>query len=476
MKRIAVKPLVAILALIAVTCAALAYSGGKTPVESPPEGPPPTVSSREGILTLSGRLTQDKIFIGGDGTATLDLTLTADDVAAPDPVGRRQVDTVVVLDRSGSMEGRKLQDARQAVQDLIGRLSPGDRFALISYSSTAHRHTPLLPVTPDTRERLLSEVTRIAAGGGTNLGSGLDLGMKTLEAAPKTGNTGRLILISDGLANEGVTDPAALGNMAAGARRHEFAVSTVGVGDDFNETLMTAIADRGTGNYYYLANPAAFAEVFRQEFHGTLAAAATGVTVTVPLSKGMTLADASGYPVQTNGGAAIFHPGDLQSGQTRRLFLTFGLPARAEARVDIEGIKVAYTHEGVRRTAVLPGAFTVACVADPAAAVASIRKDVWEKKVLQEDYGRLKQKVADDIRSGKAPQAMERIRKYQAEQQAVNAVVGSAMVDENLNEGIPELEEMVRKTFSGPAGEVEARQKRAAKTLQFESYKDRRDK
>jgi Ca-activated chloride channel family protein len=264
--------------------------------------------------------------------------------------------------------------------------------------------------------------------------------------------------------------------MADTAREYGFAVSTVGVGDDFNETLMTSIADRGTGNYYYLANPAAFAEVFRQEFQNTLAAAATSVSVKVPLSGGMALIDASGYPVQFEGGAAVFHPGNLRSGQTRRFFLTFRVPARAAARYPIRDISVAYTHGDVRRTAVLSHPFEIACITDPAAAAASIRKAAWEKKVLQEDYGRLKSQVAADIRSGRAPQAIEKIRKYRAEQEALNAVVGSAGVDANLKEGVPRLEEMVQEAFTGSADEVQAKQKRAAKALQFESYQKRRSK
>lgn len=471
MKKNVARPLVVIGTLIAATCAALAWSGA-----THPDPAPPPASSREEILTLSGRLTQDKVFIGGNGTATMELTLTADDTTLPDPGGRRPVDMVVVLDRSGSMAGRKLGDARRAVQDLIGRLSERDRFALVSYSSTVRRHSALLPASPGHRSHLLAEVDRIEAGGGTNLGSGLDLGMRLLESDPKNGSLGRLILISDGLANEGVVDPSALGSMAAAAREYGFAVSTVGVGDDFNETLMTAIADRGTGNYYYLAKPAAFAEVFQQEFQSTLAAAATGVTVRVPLSRGMALIDAAGYPVQLEGGAAVFHPGDLRSGQTRRFFLTFQVPARAAARYQIRDIAVAYTHGDVRQTAVLSHPFEIACVTDPAAAVASIRKRVWEKKVLQEDYGRLKSQVAADIRSGRAPQAIEKIRKYQAEQEAINAVVGSAEVDANLKEGVLRLEEMVQETFTGSADEVQAKQKRAAKALQFESYRERRSK
>jgi len=475
MKKIAVKPLAIVGVLIAITCAALAYSGGGISTNDSP-APPPTVSGRKGILTLSGRLTQNKIFIGGDGTAVLDLALTADAVAAPNPSGRHPVDMVVVLDRSGSMEGRKIEDARRAVLDLIGQLSTTDRFALVSYADTALRHTDLLPVTSQHRERLFSEVKHTPAGGGTNLGAGLEAGMAALNSATQSESLGRLILLSDGLANKGIVNPAALADMASGAREHGFAISTVGVGDDFNETLMTAIADRGTGNYYYLENPSAFAEVFQREFRETLAAAATGVTVMVPLSDGMTLIDASGYPVQTRSGIAVFHPGDIRSGQTRRFFLTFRVPDRTEGRFEIRDIAVSYAHGDVRRTVHLSESFTIACVADPADALASIQKITWEQKVLQDDYGRLKNEVAADIRNGLAPQALEKIRKYQTEQQAVNAVVGSPEVEKNLKKDVVRLEEMVRETFSGTEDEVHAQKKRAAKALQFESYKDRRSK
>jgi Ca-activated chloride channel family protein len=84
--------------------------------------------------------------------------------------------------------------------------------------------------------------------------------------------------------------------------------------------------------------------------------------------------------------------------------------------------------------------------------------------------------VADDIRSGRAPEAMEKIRKYRSRQEAANAVVGSAKVDANLDEEVLQLEATVQETFSGPADQVQAKQKRAAKALQFESYKERRSK
>ncbi|MFW5640007.1 MAG: vWA domain-containing protein, partial [Thermodesulfobacteriota bacterium] len=222
MKKPQIRSFLLIGCLIALTCAALAYSKQDTPFI--PDGIEP-VTARTGPVTLTGELTQDKILAGGDGITALSLTLTAEEMPSAENREVRQVDMVIVLDRSGSMEGAKLNDAKRAVRDLLGRLSSKDRFALVSYSSGVQRHSGLVPVTASTRESLMHQINSVYSGGGTNLGAGLQLGINTLMEGGRTGNLGRVILISDGLANEGVTDTTALGDMAGIARKREFGIS-----------------------------------------------------------------------------------------------------------------------------------------------------------------------------------------------------------------------------------------------------------
>ena len=109
-------------------------------------------------------------------------------------------------------------------------------------------------------------VREVVAGGGTNLGGGLQQGINVLARTMSNGNQHKMILISDGLANQGITDPSILWDMAGGAYENRFSISTVGVGYDFNEILMTGIADHGAGQYYFLENPNAFAKVFEQTY------------------------------------------------------------------------------------------------------------------------------------------------------------------------------------------------------------------
>ncbi|MBU1737430.1 MAG: VWA domain-containing protein, partial [Proteobacteria bacterium] len=292
--------------MIAVTCSALAYSDGKIkiPVIQPVKMTPVKVKAGQGIVTLSGNMVQNKVVYNGNGEVGLELTMTAADVSPVIAANGGKVDMVLVLDRSGSMQGDKINDARRAMLDLIDRMTEGDRLGIVSYANNAGVDFPLQNMTPANRERMKMAVSQIEAGGGTNLGEGLQLGLSLLERAVRSGNQNRLVLISDGLANQGITDPSELGRIAGRGATAERVTSTVGVGNDFNEILMTSLADHGTGKYYYLEDPGAFAAVFLEEFKRVVATVASGLEVKVPVTDGVRLVSAGGYPVTTSDGMA----------------------------------------------------------------------------------------------------------------------------------------------------------------------------
>jgi Ca-activated chloride channel homolog len=317
-------------------------------------------------------------------------------------------------------------------------------------------------------------VRGIYSSGATNLGEGLRAGIDLITAAGRPGHPGRVILISDGLANRGVTDPAALGRMAADAAGKEFAVSTVGVGADFNEFLMTRIADQGAGSYYYLDNPAAFAEIFQREFRAVKSAAASAIAVSLVLPPGMRVLDASGYPVTVSGDTALFYPGSLCAGQTRRMYLTLQVPTNEETSFPIGRITARYRNNGQSYEVFMENAFTIACAGDEGRVLSSIDRTRWEQKVLTEDYNRLKQEVAADISAGSADSARRRIDAYEREQKALNAVVKSPGVARNLESDMKDLENRVDETFQGPPAAVLQKQKSNSKSMQYEGYLNRR--
>jgi len=462
-----------IIALIAVSSTALAFVGrhqdGATPVHS-------ANNPSDGVLSLQAELVQQKVMLGSPGTAALALELTAANLPTVGDVAVQPVDLVLVLDRSGSMGGQKLSDARRAVRHLMERLTPDDRLALVTYANGVQSLSSLVVMNDSQRRHLNLIVNRISAGGGTNLGAGLQRGIDILMQTPGSQRQRRVILISDGLANQGITDPQTLGEMVSAAQAHGFGVSTVGVGYDFNEVLMTGLADHGAGRYYFLEDPNTFAQVFENEFQTARNVAAAGMEIRIPLSDGMRLVEAGGYPIKHEGQEAVVYPGDLLAGQTRKLFLTVQVPTHSETEFQLNQIQVRYQHDGSSHKLTNAQGWTIACVRDTNEVMASIDGDQWSAQVLQEDYSRLKEEVADAIRKGKKDAALGRIRDYEQRKRAMNDSIGSASVAQNIDVDVKAMRESVEDTFSGPPAAVAEKKKQQAKALQYESYQIRRDK
>ncbi len=476
MKRTRLRNFLLIAALIAATGAAMAYSSNLSGVFSMNQEPvlPQPYLTDNGILRVSGQLNQNKVLQGSDGLIGFNLTLQAENTFAEEKITANNIDMVIVLDRSGSMKGRKITDARQAVRQLLSRLSAADRFALVTYSDGVRIDSGLLKVTPNNRRNMELAVSGIQVGGGTNLGAGLQAGIDLLESSQRGTNAARIILISDGLANKGITDARTLSSMAGIAVEKEFAVSTVGVGIEFNEYLMSAIADQGTGSYYYLENPEAFAEVFQKEFNATRMSVVSNLKIQIPLKDGISLVNAAGYPIRIQDGYAVFHPGSLRSGQTRKIYLTLRVPTLNQKDFELDDIKIGYQHNHAVYETTLEHSYKIACVGDRRKVLSSIDKTGWSEKVINEDFNRLKQEVAAELKSGEKKEALNRIRAYRIEKREMNTYIQSAGVAKNLDKDLKELEMYVEDTFKGAPEAVRQKQKSNAKALQFDGYRGRR--
>ncbi|MGD9008699.1 MAG: VWA domain-containing protein, partial [Desulfobacteraceae bacterium] len=365
---------------------------------------------------------------------------------------------------------------RLAVLRLIERLTDNDRLAVVAYSNGVSTVWPLTSMTHTHRTQAAAAVQQVFTGGGTNLGAGLSEGISALMQAPARKRQRKLILISDGLANQGITDSMALGKMAAGASEHNFTVSTVGVGLDFNEILMTTIADHGAGRYYFLEDPRTFARVFDKELQATRTVAASGLEIRIPQADGVRLVNAGGYPITTRDNVAVIHPGDLLSGQKRTLYLTFQVPTDKERSFHLGAFQAWFMDNGVLRRLTHDAELSLTCLADQKAVMASIDKAGWGEQVVREDYSQLKEAVAEAIRTGRKQQALTRIQEYEERNRRVNAAVGSAKVAQNLDKDVGVLRQSVEETFAGAPAAVAEKKKQRSKALQYESYQIRRDK
>lgn len=447
---------------------------GMSGLSSATAAPMPS-SGTLGPLHAQAALVQGKVLLGGPGEVSLALTLRAAEAESHRMLPPRSAsDLVVVLDRSGSMAGAKIEAARQAIAELIQRLGPQDRFALVSYANGVNRHTGLRSMNRYHRQAATEILYGITPGGGTNLGSGLQNGIALLQQQRQAKRRGRVLLISDGLANEGITDPYRLGEMAAAATEGRMAVTTIGVGLEFNEHLLSLLADRGAGRYYYLEHPNDFAAIFSREWEHMQATAVSGIQVQVELPDGIRLVSASGYPVTLNHGMAVFTPGDLLGGQERTLYLTLQVPTDTARNIPLGRIQVRFEHKGSHFELPLSGGLEVACSGDVEAVQAAVDKDRWADKVVQEDVNHLKESVAADIKAGRREEALKKIRVFKSEREAVNASVGSPVVSQTLDETAQELEAEVTDVFTGPPAAAAEKRKQSSKALQYEGYQKRR--
>ena len=470
----------AVLALIVAASVTLAYLGSGNSVlaqlfsSNHPFKDPLAIPAD--IVAVRADLVQDKILKGSDGQVSVSLSMEAAESFRSDHRPAEHADIVIVLDRSGSMAGQKLSDARLAVMQLIDQMTANDRLAIVTYSNGVQLLSPLVNMDEARRGQLKMVVGQVNADGGTNLGAGLKHGIQALMQTPASGRQRRVILISDGQANQGIVDPLEIGKMASGAAAHNFSVSTVGVGHDFNEILMTTLADHGAGRYYFLEDPKRFALVFEKEFQDTRNVAASGVEILVPLGKGIRLVNAGGYPIQVNDGQAVVRPGDLLSGQQRNFFLTFQVPTDKEEEFTLGKFQVRFNHNGAAHSVATSRQMILACVNDPKEVSASIDASAWSARVIQEDFSQLKEGVAEAIAKGEKDKAMDQIREYETRNQTINEAVGSEVVAGNLKTDVQALRQSVENIFTGAPAAVAEKKKQNSKALQFESYQIRRDK
>ena len=460
------KRILTTLLTVGITCASLTTNWVKTCI----------ARTSNPHFSIDTALAQSKVLQGTNGNISVALTLSGSDVLEQVNAAIQPVDLVVVLDRSGSMNGQKIADARNAVVQLINYMGRDDRMALITYSNGVEMLSPLVSLGGGQREHLSALVRQVAVGGGTNLGGGLQVGINTLLQRDISNRQRRVMLVSDGLANQGITSPRDLGQMAAGATEWGVAVSTVGVGYDFNEVLMTTIADYGAGNYYFLETPQAFAEVFKKEFESTRNVVAGNAELRIPLRDGVQLIDAGGYPITMTGNVAVIRLGDLLAGQQRKIYLTYRIPTNQLNSYELGDMQINYRHNDKQLQVVGDQRFKVDCVEDKKAVIASIDKEVWSEQIVKEDFSKLKDTVANAVRSGQKKEALRAIEEYEEKTGELNDSVGSAEVSKNLENDLAPLRQSVEQTFSGAPAAVAEKRKQQAKELQYESYKIRRDK
>ena len=214
-----------------------------------------------------------------------------------DDVRRAPMNLAIVLDRSGSMEGAKLEKARQAAAMAVDKLADDDIFSLVTYDDQTNLLIPPERVGGrDHREELKARIHRIQAGGSTALHAGVVLGSKQVRRFFEKERVNRVILLSDGIANVGPSSTSALAGLGRELRGEGIAVSTVGLGDDYNEDLMTALAEASNANYYYVKDAEKLPGIFAQELGAARSLLARNIVIRIQAPDGVRLKEIVGRP------------------------------------------------------------------------------------------------------------------------------------------------------------------------------------
>ncbi len=453
----------ALLGATALAGIAVARRTGAAPVLPAPIAAAP--------VTFTGTLDRTAVLRGGDGIVRMELVMRG--APAPDAAAaRRPTDFVVVLDRSGSMSGEKIAHARAAVRELVSRLGADDRFALVTYANTATLAIPLAPATANARAAWLATVGEVQPDGGTNMSAGLDVALDLIKHSRGSGRAARAILVSDGLANQGDDSRDGLLRRASRAAHGDYVLSTAGVGADFNESLMTALADAGTGNYYYLRADGEFGSVLTREFGAAQTTVASGVAVEIAPADGVRVVDAAGYPLEQAGAVVRFRPGTLFAGQERRVWVTLAVQHGNVGTQDVGRVTLAYADaDGRATTLALADLPRVACVAGEDDFYANVDKDAWSRSTVVDSYNQMQADVAGEVRAGRRDAALERVRRFKEEAAAMNQRVQAPAVAAQL--GVADrLERDVADAFDGE--NQDEKQNALSKTKSAEAVDGRR--
>jgi Ca-activated chloride channel homolog len=280
------------------------------------------------------RIEADEPAAGGDDASTASPETAAGAAARP------PLDLALVLDRSGSMSGAKLRAAKDAASLLVRRLRARDRIAVVAYDDQVA--TVAEGTTGADGAELARRIGAIHTGGSTNLSGGWLRGRGLVaERRASEGVVARVLLLTDGLANVGITEPTTLVGLCATARAEGIGTTTIGFGADYDEALLAAMADAGGGHSYYIETPDQAAAIFAEEIGGLLAVAAQNLRVTVrPAPTVRSALVHHAYPRADVTDGARYDVGDLYANDPAALLAEFAIDAGATTYIDVAELVV----------------------------------------------------------------------------------------------------------------------------------------
>ena len=300
-----------------------------------------------GPAVLNVSLGQSVLPAGAKSTSYVKVSLEG--VAEERGRRRTPLNVAIVLDRSGSMAGAKLQKAREAAVMAVQLMGRDDIVSVVTYDTNVQ---VLIPATKlRDKASIIQAIRGIRDGGNTALFGGVARGAEGVRKFLDGNHVNRVILLSDGLANVGPSSPGDLGRLGASLIREGVSVTTIGLGTGYNEDLMSRLARRSDGNHYFAEQASDLAQTFRYEFGDLMSVVAQKVEVRIECSEGVRPIRVLGRDAEITGSTVTAYLNQLYDHQEKYVLLEVELPAgHDKQQLEVARVGVTYLNPGSSTT------------------------------------------------------------------------------------------------------------------------------
>ncbi len=349
---------------------------------------------------------------------------------------RTPANIALVIDKSGSMQGAKIADARKASLMALGRLTEDDTLAIVAFN---HMIDIVLPATSlSDLPNMRRAIRNISAGGRTALYGGVEAGIDEVMTFLDPYAVNRVILLSDGLANVGPTAPDQIAALGREAAAEGVSITTIGLGLGYNEDLMTRLALNSDGNHAFVEHPDDLIDIFNQEFGDVFSVVGQGVEVEIDFPDGIRPLRALGRPAEIEDERVRFDLRQIYGGQEKYLLIEVEIAAdAAQQRLQTAKVSARYTDMRTRQTSTLVESVTLTFSDDAGEIEASRDKDVLSAAAIQIATERSEQAVSlrDSGRVEEARKLLKNNAAYLEEQaRALSAPALESLADEQAQD------------------------------------------
>lgn len=324
-------------------------------------------------VELRAELGSPVIEAGKKQTTYLKIALTG--FKLDDRADRTPANIAIVLDKSGSMAGAKLHNAKEAARMAVDLLNENDIISIISYDSTVNVLVPATKVSD--KASIHRAIDRMQSRGNTALFAGVSKGAAEIRKFLSKDRVNRVILLSDGQANVGPSSPTELGDLGASLSKDGITVTTIGLGTGYNEDLMANLAGFSDGNHAFVKDAEDLAKIFKYEFGDVLSVVAQDVEIKIQIQNGIKPIRILGRDGTILGQTVKTNMSQLYSEQEKFVLIEVEVPAgKAREEIALAGVSVAYQNMQSKKQDKLADNVRVAYSASPEVVRRSVNKAV----------------------------------------------------------------------------------------------------